>query len=387
MLRDYSGFFKTHKDTSFVNLNNGTLGLCPDSVIAQQKTELDIFEKNTTWSLTHAWPRVLKIQERLAEFLNGHPDDFFLRPNVTLAMNEIIMGMALPASSEILTTSLEYGAIVNILKYKAQRENLSLKVMPMDFAMQNPSDQDWVQAFEKSLTAKTKLVVISHVYTSNGLTAPIEELGRMLREKNILMVVDGAHAPGLMDLSFKDLPHVDFYGGNLHKWTMGPKGTAFGWVHPKWHSITSPLYGSWTTDEQTAKGYGYISPFTAKMLWSHSQSFSSYYGLEACFDFWNEHGKQVIFEEIKKRMSYLESGLAKKGLRPVVSIKNQAGFLAYPLAAFKSLKFEENIIVSPQGKLQVGLPKVPGVPLLRLTPHIHNTQSELDLAIAILNPV
>lgn len=387
MLRDYSDFFKVHKDSSFVNLNNGTLGLCPDSVIAQQKSELDAFEKNTTWSLTHAWPRILKIQARLAEYLNGHSDDFFLRPNVTLAMNEIIMGMALPASSEILTTSLEYGAIVNILKYKAQREHLSLQVLAMDFAMQNPSDQDWVEAFEKALTPKTKLVVISHVYTSNGLMAPIEKLGQMLRTKNIFMVVDGAHAPGLIDLSFKDLSHVDFYGGNLHKWTMGPKGTAFGWVHPKWHSITSPLYGSWTTDEYTAKGYGNISPFTAKMLWSHSQSFASYYGLEACFDFWDQQDKHVIFAEIKKRMNYLESGLAKKGLHPVISIKDQAGFLAYPLTAFKALKIEENIIVSLSGNVQVGLPKVPGTPLLRFTPHIHNTQSELDLAIDILNPV
>lgn len=387
MFHDYSGFFKAHKDSSFINLNNGTLGLCPDVVITQQKTELDIFEQNTTRSLTHAWPRLLKIQKRMAEFFGGSDDDFFLRPNVTLVMNEIIMGLVLPAASEILATSLEYGAIVNILKYKAQKENLELRIMPMDFIQQNPADEAWLEAFEKTLNPKTKLVVLSHVYTSNGLTAPIEKLGRLLRQKNIYLVVDGAHAPGLMDLDFSKLPSVDFYGGNLHKWVMGPKGTAFGWVHPKLQSRTFPLYASWTTDEQTAKHYGNISPFTARMLWSHSQSFSSYYGLEACFDFWEKENKQTLFSQIRKRMTHLEEGLKKKGLLPVVSLQNQAGFLAYPLSSFNALNFEENIIIHPKGRLQVGLPKVPGTPLLRLTPHIHNTQNELDLALEILSPV
>lgn len=393
MFQCFQAEFSKYKDLSFINLNNGTLGLCPSVVIDQQKAELEAFERNTSWGLGSSWSRIWKIQEGLGDFLGASPRDLFLRPNVTLALNEIIMGLPLPPGSEILSTNFEYGAVINILKYKAQKEGHSLRIENIDFLYQDISIQEAVDSIIKLTNSKTRVLVISHIFTGNGIEIPLKELSEKLQEKGILLVVDGAHAPGLIDLNFtQDLSAVDYYAGNLHKWFMGPKGTAFGWVNPKHHQKTNPLYASWTTEKDVPpamKEYATHGEFATRMLWSHSQSFSSHYGLESGLGFWKKHSKKTIFSEIQKRMNYLETELQGVGLTPIKSLKTEtkSRLLCFKLSDFPRISLQDLIIKSKHIDLQVGLPRVPGAALLRLTPHIHNTQDELTQAIQILREI
>lgn len=390
MFQDFSKDFQKYKDTSFINLNNGTLGLSPDQVIDQQKFELEVFEKNTSTSLGDSWKRLWSIQEILGAFFNASAKDIFLRPNVSLALNEIIMGLQLPSGSEILTTNFEYGAIVNILKYKTQKEGHSLRIEDVGFLYQDISPEKTIESLLRLTSKKTRAFLISHIFTGSGIQIPLGLLARELKKKNILLIVDGAHAPGLIDLDFQqDLKEVDYYAGNLHKWMMGPKGSAFAWVNPSHQQSTYPLYGSWTTSDNTPSGmdiFKHQSGFAERMLWSHSQNFSSYYGLESCLKFWDHHGKDKIFEEIKKRMDYLEISLSRKGIFNLkgMNSKFRPHFLCYKLDLFTRASFEGLFIKEAGLKLQVGLPRIPTCPVLRLTPHIHNTQSELDSAIELL---
>ncbi|MEK2688767.1 aminotransferase class V-fold PLP-dependent enzyme [Bdellovibrio sp. GT3] len=389
MFHSFAGEFEKYKDTRFINLNNGTLGLCPSSVIDHQKAELERFEMNTSLSLGDSWARLWAIQEHLGAFLNADASDIFLRPNVTLALNEIIMGLRLPVGSEILTTTFEYGAVVNILKYKAQQDDLSLRFIQPDELYQDISVREAVRVLTKEFTDKTKVFAISHIFTGNGIEIPLKELAIECRKKGVLLVVDGAHAPGILNLDFKsDLQDVDYYAGNLHKWFMGPKGTAFGWVNPIHQDKTYPLYGSWTTDSNTPPVMQKFAqnPFAERMLWSHSQSFSSYYGLEACFNFWKKHGKESLFSQISMRMKYLEEGLSNKGFKPLKSTNSEvpARLLCYKISDFKGLEFDGLMVKGSNPSVQVGLPKVPGLPVMRLTPHIHNSQTELDSGIQTL---
>ncbi|UXR63511.1 aminotransferase class V-fold PLP-dependent enzyme [Bdellovibrio bacteriovorus] len=385
MFQNFSQDFASYKDTSFINLNNGTLGLCPSVVIDQQKAELEIFEKNTSSGYGDAWARLWRIQQGLGDFLNANPRDLFLRPNVTLALNEIIMGLNLPANSEILTNTFEYGAVVNILKHKCQRDDLSLRSEDFSALYDCSTDEAVVEVILKAVSAKTRMLLISHVFTGNGLIVPLAKLARELRKRNILLVVDGAHAPGLLKLDFKQEIHeVDFYAGNLHKWFMGPKGTAFGWVHPDHQSTLNPQYGSWTMSENVPANMASFAPpgeFASRMLWSHSQSFTAYYGLEAALSYWTHHKADVIRQQIQVRMKYLKDSLADAGIFALVNNYNSA-FLCYNVGEFPHAQFQG--IFLKDTPLQVGLPRLPGAQILRLTPHIHNTQEELSKAVQIL---
>jgi isopenicillin-N epimerase len=83
-----------------------------------------------------------------------------------------------------------------------------------------------VAAFEAALTERTRALLCSHVTTRTGIIMPIRRLAALAHSRGALLVVDGAHAPGMIPLDLAGLG-ADFYAGNCHKWLCAPKGTGF----------------------------------------------------------------------------------------------------------------------------------------------------------------
>lgn len=395
MFHDFSAEFP-HKDLSLINLNNGTLALSPQCVLQNQYQEIMDFEKNTSLALTDAWRRLWLVQKELALFLGASPCDLFIRPNVTLALNDILMGLSLPKNSEIVTCEFEYGAIVNILKLKAKNESLLLRNIQFDFSFESDlTDERIVQEIAAQISPQTSLVVLSHVFTGTGFKLPLNKVGKKLRELGIIFVVDGAHGPGMLPLNFQeDLSEVDFYAGNIHKWMMGPKGSAFGWAHPSKQSLLKNVYGSWTVfvDSPThMQIFADGRDFALRMLWSHSQSFPVYYAIQETLNFWTKYGVDKIQQEISARSAYLRQELLNFGISPLIQTeKYQTSLLCYDLIFFDEKTFvRPAILKNPQENnqerpLMVGLPRVPQKKILRLSAHIHNDSAELHSAMQTL---
>ena len=86
-----------------------------------------------------------------------------------------------------------------------------------------------VESLEQALGDRTKLLVIDHVTSPTGLVFPIKKIVELAHGYGIRVLVDGAHAPGMLDLDVGAL-NPAWYTGNLHKWVCAPKGAAFLWV-------------------------------------------------------------------------------------------------------------------------------------------------------------
>jgi isopenicillin-N epimerase len=183
---------------------------------------------------------------------------------------------------------------------------------------------------------------------------------------------------------------VDFYGGNLHKWIMAPKGTAFGWIPKRNRSLIKPIEAGWTTFETPAAyhPFGEGDRFTAMMLMNGTFDCSPYFGIQDAVDFWNKHSFEAISARRQELQKHLIEAMSKKLDWQMLTPANPQ--LRGPLTSYvlppelEKMGFGLMSLLLEKHRLQVVTPQVLGQFCLRLTPHIYNTESEIDRAVEIL---
>jgi selenocysteine lyase/cysteine desulfurase len=104
------------------------------------------------------------------------------------------------------------------------------------------SEDQIVELFVQKMESEGDIdfAIIDHISSASALVFPIKRLVAECRKRNIIVCIDGAHAPGQIDLYLDDL-NADFYAGNFHKWAYATRGCALLWTNPKYHTTMEPL--------------------------------------------------------------------------------------------------------------------------------------------------
>lgn len=381
-----------------IYLNSGSHSITPSPILDAVQRYQREYEMNPTMGLFGAYDRLWKVQCRVAKFFGADPRDIFLRANVTEVINEFVLGLSsqhLPQGCEVAITDLEYGAVTNLVRHRCERDGLkevSVRLPSTSAEFQKLTPESVADLVLSQLTPRTRMLVCSDVMTSNGLVLPIEQIAQETRKRGILLVVDGAHGPGALDLDLKRFENVDFYGGNLHKWMMGPKGTSFGWVHPLHQDKLTPLQAGWTTYENPFifQSFGGGSRFASRMLMVGCRDFAPFFALEDLMDYWEKTGPSKIRGEIYAMQADLEDKMRALDLP---SLSPPRGALRGPLLSYELPQAVRDAtprlifsLVKEQG-LQVLFPLMQGRPVLRLTTHVYNTREDHTRAVEILGRV
>lgn len=220
-------------------LNHGSFGSCPTPVLAHQHEIQARLERQPMQFFVRDLEGLLDAAlEALGKFVGAPREDLAFVPNATAGVNCVLRSLRWQAGDELLVTDHEYNACRNALNFVAAGARARVIVAQIPFPLRRS-----YQALESILdrvTRRTRLVLLDHVTSQTGLVLPIGQIATELARRGIDLLVDGAHAPGMIALNLAKLG-ATFYTGNCHKWVCAPKGAGFLYVQRDRQPSIRPL--------------------------------------------------------------------------------------------------------------------------------------------------
>jgi isopenicillin-N epimerase len=234
---EYSKFWSLDRAVTF--LNHGSFGACPLAVLERQRSLWQQLEQQPLrFMVKELEPLLDQSRAALANFVGAEADDLVFVPNATTGINTVLRSLSFQPQDELLTTNQEYNASRNALDFVAERLGATVAVADIPFPIASPDQV--VEAVLAKVSAQTKLVLLDHVVSQTSLVLPIQTLAQQLSDRGIELLVDGAHAPGMIPLNLAELG-ATYYTGNCHKWLCAPKGSAFLYVQRDRQHAIRPL--------------------------------------------------------------------------------------------------------------------------------------------------
>jgi isopenicillin-N epimerase len=229
-------------DPDVVFLTHGTFGACPRAVLDVQSELRSRLEREPMRFLMRDLEAQLDaVRAVLAPFIGAEPADLVFVPNATTGVNTVLKSIALRTGDEVLVTDHAYAACRNTLDAVARTSGARIVVAAVPFPLAGAGEI--VDAVVGAATPRTRLALLDHVTSPTALVFPIAELVAALERRGVDTLVDGAHAPGMVDVDLERLGAA-YYTANCHKWSCAPKGAAFLWVRRDRQSDIHPLVTS-----------------------------------------------------------------------------------------------------------------------------------------------
>jgi selenocysteine lyase/cysteine desulfurase len=366
-----------------IHLNCGSLGATPRVVHEAVSSGLYDVEGNPAIKTFH-WGREAMevVRTQAAEFIGADAAEVAITRNTTEAMNAVATGIDLEPGDEVLTTNHEHGGGIVCWQYLRKYRGIEIKYLTMPKVVS--SKQEIVDLVRDHLTPRTKVCSFSHIETINGVIMPMAEIAALTRPKDILLVCDGAQAPGMMPVDVKALG-VDTYAYSGHKWLLAPKGSGLLYIRKEVQDRIHPTF--------LFSGYG---SYTAS---SGTRGIPRILGYGVAMDFHEAIGRERITARCRQLNAYLRSQVDEiPSFRCLTSADPElsCALVSYALDKGKAGDVvrrlrEHQVILKPAQSTyafceEEGLPRE-SYNAIRFSTHIFNDEMDIDRGVEILRQV
>ncbi|MBK8976161.1 MAG: aminotransferase class V-fold PLP-dependent enzyme [Planctomycetes bacterium] len=237
-------------DPEITFLNHGSFGATPIAVLQEQdRLRRELEREPVRFLHRELEERFDAARAEIAAFVGADPDDLAFVNNATAGVNTVLRSLRFEPGDEIVVNDQEYNATRNAVDFVAARAGARVVEVHLPFPIAGP--EPIVAAVLDAVGPRTKLVVIDHITSQTGMILPVDALVPALAARGVDALVDGAHAPGQIDLDLGALGAA-YYTANCHKWLCTPKGSAILHVRRDRQAAIRPL----------AIGHGANSPRT-----------------------------------------------------------------------------------------------------------------------------
>ena len=368
-------------DPQVVFLNHGSFEACPRDVFAEYQRWQRELERQPVRFLQRELPGLLANARRdVADYLGALPTEIAFVPNPTFATNTIARCLPLGPGDEVLITDHEYGACRFAFRFAAERKGFHVVEQAIPLPVQ--SNEDIVDSFWQGVTRNTKLIFISHITSPTALTLPVARICERAREAGILTMIDGAHAPGQIDVHLGDIG-ADFYTATCHKWMCAPKGSGILHVREDRQHLVEPLVTGWGWGPE--KTFHRENEFLENHEWLGTHDPSAYLTVPAAIKWHNE----FMTDEVRKRCSDLarlavESASQVRGMSRVHpdAFYSQMGLIDVTSRMFNAEELKSRLYQEYQ--IEVPIICWKNRTFIRVSTHAYTTQAHIELLIRAL---
>jgi len=249
---------------------------------------------------------VYDIREKTAEFFSiENSDHLVFNSGSTESLNTVIKGV-LNAGDHVIITNMEHNSVIRPLQRLKEDIGIEISFVSLD----KKSGEIDYKEFQSSIQKNTRLVVVSHASNVTGTVADIDRIVKIIDDKDILILLDGAQTAGVIPIDINN-PKIDFLAVPGHKSLFGPPG--IGALYIRDPESLSPLKegGTGTNSLNTYQPDVMPDRFEAGTI-----NTVGIVGLGSGIDFINETGIKNIH---RKEMDLTEKLL--KGLNSIPEIK------------------------------------------------------------------
>jgi isopenicillin-N epimerase len=215
-------------DRSIVNLDNGGVSPSSTAVLEAQRRYIKLSNRapaHTMWRVLE--PQRETVRKELARVFGCDAEEVALTRNTSEGLETCQLGFDIKSGDEVLTTNQDYPRMITTFRQMERRLGVVLKQISIPTP---PEDTDEVVGrFAAAITARTRLILVSHMICFNGNVLPVRALVALGRSRAIPVLVDGAHSFAHLPFMRADLD-CDYYATSLHKWLAAPHGTGMLYV-------------------------------------------------------------------------------------------------------------------------------------------------------------